>query len=66
MNSPGCSRVLFQVSNEKKTLVGLGYMEDYTTHPNGDYFINHEIRIPIKQPEKNMMESTSFFVCQVG
>ena len=25
----------------KKNLVGLGYMEDYTTHLNGDYFINH-------------------------
>ena len=32
----------------------LGYIGDYTTQLNGDYFINHYnkdiIRIPIKQP----------------
>ena len=28
----------------------LGYIRDYATQLYGDYFINHEIRIPIKQP----------------
>ena len=33
-----------------KNLVVLGDIGDYTTQLCGDYFINHEIRIPIKQP----------------
>ena len=39
----------------KKTPSCLGYICDYTTHLCGDYFINHEIRIPIpiKQPGFN-------------
>ena len=32
----------------KKTL--LGYVGDYPTQLYRDYFINHEIRIPINQP----------------
>ena len=28
----------------------LGYIGDYTTQLYGDYFINHEIRIPINHP----------------
>ena len=36
------------MSNEKKP-GWLFYMENYTTHLDGDCFINHEIRIPIQQ-----------------
>ena len=36
------------VSNEKNP-GSLGYVGDYTTQSYRDYFINHEIRIPIKQ-----------------
>ena len=34
----------------KKTLGYLMYIGDYTTQLNRDYFINHEIRIPMNQP----------------
>ena len=38
-------------SNEKRAPFScLGYIGDYTTQLNLDYFINHEIRIPIKKP----------------
>ena len=41
---------VIQVSNEKN-LGWLGYTRDYvTTQLYRDYFINHEIRIPINQP----------------
>ena len=39
-----------QVCNEKRAPGCLGYVGDYTTQLSVDYFINHEIRIPIKQP----------------
>ena len=38
-----------QVSNEKN-LDWLDYIGDYTTQLCRDYFINHEIRIPIIYP----------------
>ena len=31
----------FQMSNEKNVPGCLGYLGDYTTQLNGDYFINH-------------------------
>ena len=40
------------MSNEKNTGYLL-YIGDYTTQLYGDYFINHEIRIPINQPGFN-------------
>ena len=40
---------LGKMSNEKSPGCW-GYVRDYTTHLYRDYFINHEIRIPINQP----------------
>ena len=40
-------------SNEKRAPGFLLYIGEYTTQLCGDYFINHEIRIPIKQPGFN-------------
>ena len=37
----------------------LGYIRDYTTQLYRDYFISHDIRIPINQPGFNGM-STGF------
>ena len=34
----------------KKNPGCLGYIGDYTTQLYGDYFINHELIIPMKQP----------------
>ena len=46
------------VSNEKRDPGYLLYIEDYTTQLYGDYFINHDIRIPIKQPGFNGTKSS--------
>ena len=39
-----------RMSNEKRAPGCLWYIVDYTTQLYGDYFISHEIRIPINQP----------------
>ena len=45
------------MSNEKRVPGCLGYIGDHTTQLRWDYFINHEIRIPINQP--TILESTA-------
>ena len=46
----GFGREEIQLSNENRAPGCLGYIEDYTAKLYGDYFINHELRIPNKQP----------------
>ena len=56
--------LVHKVSNEKNP-GWLGFIGGYTTQLYRDYFIYHEIRIPIK--ETSIMESRRvFFVAQVG
>ncbi len=58
------------MSNEKKPGYFL-YIGDYTTQLYKDYFINHEIRIPINQPGKApvvfwpWLTSPALFLCSV-
>ena len=55
------------MSHEKRAPGWLGYIGDYTTQLYGDYFINHEIRIPI-EINQYFMESKGprvFFAAQM-
>ena len=54
-------RRVTQLSNEKKTGCS-EFIGDFTTQLCGDYFINHELRIPINQPVfHGKQEVVSFF-----
>ena len=46
---PGCHG-FDHLSNEKRAPGCLGCIGEKTTQLCGDYFINHDIRIPINQP----------------
>ena len=37
------------------------YIEDYTAQLDGDYFINHETRIPLLNNEDSMESKAVFF-----
>ena len=49
------------MSNEKRVPGCLGYIGGYTTQLCGDYFINHEIRIPFLNNQYFMESKAGFF-----
>jgi len=59
-----CKRLIGELRRTKSWLLR-GFVGDYTIQPYGDYFRNHEIRMPRKHPGFNGKYPSLFFVPQV-